>query len=159
MDNLLKLLAENARLSLEELSSLTGAAPEAVADRLDEYRSAGIVAGYQAVINYDKLEGEVVSSIIELKVSPKRDLGFDEFAETISRFPEVDSVYLMSGGYDILVRINGGSFKDIALFVARRLSPMESVLSTATHFVLKTYKERGFLFAGEKKDERGLTTL
>jgi len=132
---------------------------DAVADRLDEYRRKGIVLGYRAVVNYDKLDSEIVSSVIELRVSPKRDMGFDEFAETIARFPEVDSVYLMSGGFDILLRINGRSFKDIAMFVAKRLSPMESVLSTSTHFMLRTYKEQGFLFCDERKDERGFTTL
>jgi Transcriptional regulators len=159
MDNLLKLMIEDARLSLEQLASLTGMTEAAVADKLDEYKNNGIIAGYQAVVNYDKLDSEIVSSLIELRITPKRDFGFDEFAETIARFPEVDSVYLMSGGYDILVRVSGANFKDIAMFVARRLSPMDSVLSTATHFVLKTYKDSGFLFMDEKKDERGLTTL
>ncbi len=159
MDMLLKLLTEDARLSLEQLASLTGLDEAAVAAQLDDYKKRGIIAGYQAVINYDKLDDEVVSSIIELRVTPKRDFGFDECAETIARFPEVDSVYLMSGGYDIFVRVNGASFKDIAMFVATRLSPMESVLSTKTHFMLKAYKDRGFLFVEEKKDERGFSTL
>ena len=159
MDNLLNLMIEDARLSLEQLASLTGMTEAAVADKLDEYKRSGIIAGYQAVVNYDKLDSEIVSSLIELRISPKRDFGFDEFAETIARFPEVDSVYLMSGSYDILVRVSGANFKDIAMFVARRLSPMDSVLSTATHFILKTYKDSGFLFMDEKKDERGLTTL
>lgn len=159
MDTLLKLLSEDARLSMEQLASLSGMSEIEVAAALDDYRKKGVVAGYQAVINYDKLDSEVVSSIIELKITPKRDFGFDEFAGTIARFPEVDSVYLMSGGYDIMVRVNGTNFKDIAMFVAKRLSPMESVLSTATHFVLKTYKERGFLFVDEQSDERGLASL
>lgn len=159
MDTLLKLLTQDARLSLEQLASASGMREEDVAAAMDDYRKKGIIAGYQAVLNYDKLDSEVVSSIIELKISPKRDFGFDEFAGTIARFAEVDSVYLMSGGYDLMVWVNGSSFKDIAMFVARRLSPMESVLSTATHFVLKTYKERGFLFAGEQTDERGLASL
>jgi len=159
MDSLLRILTDDARLSLEDMAAMTGSTPSEVAGKLDEYRKKGIILGYRAVVNYDKLGSEIVSSIIELRVSPKRDMGFDEFAETLARFPEVDSVYLMSGGFDILLRINGKSFKDIAMFVAKRLSPMESVLSTATHFVLKVYKEQGFLFTDDRKDERGFTTL
>lgn len=159
MDSLLKLLSEDARLSLEQLATLLGTTEAEVAARLDDYRKSGVIAGYQAVINYDKLHDEMVSSLIELRIAPRRDTGFDEFAESIARMPEVDSVYLMSGSYDVLVRVNGVSFKDIAMFVARRLSPMESVLSTATHFILRSYKERGFLLTDGRRDERGLTSL
>ncbi|MEG1017896.1 MAG: Lrp/AsnC family transcriptional regulator [Oscillospiraceae bacterium] len=159
MDMLLKLLEENARLSLEQLASLTGRTQKEVADTLDELKDKGVIAGYQAIVDWEKAGSEEVSSLIEVRITPKRDFGFDEFAATISRFPEVESVYLMSGGYDISIEVKGKSFRDIAMFVAKRLSPMESVLSTATHFVLKKYKERGVIFCDAQIDERGIATL
>lgn len=99
---------------------------------------------------------EYVTAIIELRVTPKRDLGFEGIAETVMRFEEVESVYLMSGGYDLSVVVNGRTFKDVAMFVAKRLSPLDSVISTATHFVLRRYKEKGVMFLGLEKDERGV---
>lgn len=159
MEMLLKLLSEDARLSLEQLASLTGSTETEVAERMDELEKEGIIAGYQAVVNWEKAGIDKVQSIIEVRISPKRDFGFDEFAAAVARFPEVETVYLMSGGYDISITIHGASFRDIAMFVAKRLSPMESVLSTATHFVLRTYKERGVIFADKPEDERGLASL
>ncbi len=159
MEMLLKLLSEDARLSLEQLASLTGTTEQEVAEKMDEYRRRGIIAGYEAVIDWERAGIDRVLSLIELRISPKRDFGFDEFADTVARFPEVETVYLMSGGFDLAILIHGKSFKDIAMFVSKRLSPMESVLSTATHFVLKTYKERGALFIDKIEDERGLGAL
>lgn len=159
MEMLLKLLSEDARLSLEQLASLTGTTEQEVADKMDEYRREGIIAGYEAVIDWERAGIDRVLSLIEVRISPKRDFGFDDFADTIARFPEVETVYLMSGGFDLAIMIHGKSFKDIAMFVSKRLSPMESVLSTATHFVLKTYKERGALFIDKIEDERGLGLL
>ena len=155
MEMLLKLLSEDARLSLEQLASLTGTTEKEVAEKMDEYRRRGIIAGYEAVIDWERAGIDRVLSLIEVKISPKRDFGFDEFADTIARFPEVETVYLMSGGFDLAIMIHGKSFKDIAMFVSKRLSPMESVLST----VLKTYKERGALFIDKIEDERGLGAL
>lgn len=155
MDILLKLLDENARFSLEELASITNTSVSEVAAKLDEYERTGILRGYKAVIDWEKAGSEMVSSVIEVRITPKRNFGFDEFAETVASFPEVQSVYLMSGGYDILVEVLGKTFRDIAMFVAKRLSPMESVLSTATCFVLKRYKERGVILSDIKHDERG----
>ncbi len=159
MDTLLKLLSENGRLSLEQLASLTATTETEVATKMDEYQANGIIAGYQAIVNWEKAGSELVSSIIEVNISPKRDFGFDEFASIISKFPEVESVYLMSGGYDISITVKGNSFRDIAMFVSKKLSPMDSVLSTATHFVLKIYKDHGVVFLDEKSDERGLASL
>ncbi len=159
MEMLLKLLSEDARLSLEQLASLTGQTETEVAERMDELEKSGVIAGYQAVVNWEKAGLEKVQSIIEVRISPKRDFGFDEFAASVARFPEVENVYLMSGGYDISITIHGTSFRDIAMFVAKRLSPMESVLSTATHFVLRTYKERGIILTDKPEDERGLASL
>ena len=159
MEMLLKLLSEDARLSLEQLASLTGQTETEVAERMDELEKSGVIAGYQAVVNWERAGLEKVQSIIEVRISPKRDFGFDEFAAAVARFPEVENVYLMSGGYDISITIHGTSFRDIAMFVAKRLSPMESVLSTATHFVLRTYKERGIILTDKPEDERGLASL
>ncbi|MEG0913278.1 MAG: Lrp/AsnC family transcriptional regulator [Oscillospiraceae bacterium] len=159
MEMLLKLLSEDARLTLEQLASLTGKTEQEVGEQMDDLQSKGIIAGYEAVIDWERAGIDRVLSLIEVKISPKRNFGFDEFADTIARFPEVETVYLMSGGYDVSIMIHGKSFRDIAMFVSKRLSPMESVLSTATHFVLKTYKERGILFIDKIEDERGLGSL
>lgn len=155
MDMLLKLLDENARLSLEELASLTGKPAAAVAAKMDEFERAGVLRGYKAVIDWEKAGSEMVSSIIEVKITPKYSYGFDEFADAVTKFPEVQNVYLMSGGYDIMVEVLAKSFRDIAMFVSKRLSPMESVLSTATHFILRRYKERGVVLSDVRQDERG----
>ncbi len=154
MDKLLKLLEEDATLSNEELAVMVGLSPAEVAERLDRYRKDGVLLGYHALVNWERAGEENVESMIELKVSPKRGYGFDEIASAIAEMPEVESVHLMSGGYDLLLTVRGSSFKDVAMFVARRLSTMESVLSTATHFVLRTYKEKGHLTAEQKKDPR-----
>jgi len=155
MDTLLKLLDDNARLSIEELASLADMSAEAVASKLDEYTSKGVLCGYKAVIDWEKAGSDMVSSIIEVRITPKHNFGFDEFADAVARFHEVQGVYLMSGGYDIMLEVLAKSFRDIALFVAKRLSPMESVLSTSTHFILKKYKERGVIFSEPRRDERG----
>lgn len=159
MDKLLTLLADNARLSLEQLASLTGMTEQEVAERMDGYEKEGVIAGYRTVINWEKAGSDLISGVIELRISPKRDFGFDECARAIASLPEVENLYLMSGGYDLSITIHGKSFKDIALFVARRLSPMESVLSTATHFVLKVYKQNNIMFSDSDRDERGFASL
>ena len=156
---LLRLLEENSRLSLAQLATMTGMKAEEVAAELERYEREGIIRSYGAIIDWDKTERHYVSALIELRVSAKRDCGFEEIAKTIMEFPEVESVYLMSGGYDLAVTVSGESFKDIAMFVAYRLSPLDSVLSTATHFVLRRYKERGVVLCGEEGDEREVTVL
>jgi len=155
MDSLLKLLDENARLSLEELASLMDMSADSVAEKMDEYEKKGVLRGYKAVIDWEKAGSDMVSSIIEVRITPKYNFGFDEFADAVAKFPEVQGVYLMSGGYDIMVEVLAKTFRDIAMFVAKRLSPMESVLSTATHFILKKYKERGVILSELQRDERG----
>lgn len=158
MDKLLKVLENNARLTLEEMAAMVGDAPDAVAKRLDEYKRNGAIRGTRTLIDWDRLGGNGVQAVIEVKVSPKRGYGFEEIAEMISRLEEVDSVMLMSGGYDLSVTIKGRSFQEVALFVARRLSPLDGVLSTATHFVLRTYKKDGALYSFEHFDERETTS-
>ncbi len=157
MDKLLKLLKENARLSVEEMAVLCDRTPEKIAEQIDELTAKKILLGYRAVIDWEKAGSEKVTSIIEVKISPKRDFGFDEFAAAVARFPEVQRVYLMSGGYDIMLEILADSFRDVAMFVAKRLAPMDSVLSTATHFVLRTYKDNGVIMGDERTDERGFS--
>lgn len=154
MDKLLKVLENNARLTLEEMAAMVNEAPDAVAARLDEYKKNGTIRGTRTLIDWDRLGGNGVQAVIEVKVSPKKGYGFEEIAEMISRLDEVDSVVLMSGGYDLSVTIKGRSFQEVALFVARRLSPLDGVLSTATHFVLRTYKKDGALYSFEHFDER-----
>ncbi len=155
MDKLLKLLDENARLSNAQLAVMLDMPEKEVEEHLAALEKAGVVRGYKALIDWDKTNREYVTAIIDLQIAPSKDRGFDSVAETIMAFDEVESVCLMSGGYDLSVRITGRSFRDVAMFVAKRLSPIDGVLSTATHFVLKTYKERGVLFLDDEKDERG----
>ena len=155
MDKLLKLLDTNARLTHAQLAVMLDTTEEAVAAQIADWERSGVIRAYKAVIYWDRTDREYVTAIIELRVTPKRDLGFEGIAETVMRFEEVESVYLMSGGYDLSVVVNGRTFKDVAMFVAKRLSPLDSVISTATHFVLRRYKEKGVLFLGEEKDERG----
>lgn len=159
MDRLLKLLEQDGRLSLEQLAVMLDTDQETVAARMDELAQSGVIMGYQAIINWEKTDHDLVTSIIELKVTPKRDHGFDEIAEAIAQLPEVDSVFLMSGGYDLAITVHGKTFKDVALFVAKRLSTMDSVLSTGTHFVLKKYKDRGIIFDNSIRDGRELANL
>ena len=154
MDKLLKLLCEDARLSVESLAAMTGDTPEGVAEKMQKMESDGTILGYRAVVDWDKADREMVESYIDLKIAPKKDFGFDEFAEMVSQMPEVKSCTLMSGGSDISLVVEGRSFKDIALFVGRRLATMESVISTSTRFVLKTYKKQGHQVSGKNTDNR-----
>ncbi len=156
MDRLLTILEENARLSLEELAAMLGSDSAEVARQIDEYEANGIIKGYRTMINHDRLNDGRVQALIELKVAPKKDVGFDHVARQVSNLSEVDSVQLISGGYDLLLTMTGSSFHEIASFVARRLSPIDSVLSTATHFLLNTYKKDGIIYAEQDRDERGL---
>lgn len=156
MEKLLKLLDSNARLTNAELAVMLGCSEQEVADMIAKCEHDGVIRGYKAVIDWDKTDRAYVTALIELRVTPKRDLGFEAIADTIMRFDEVESVYLMSGGYDLAVTVSGRTFKDIAMFVAKRLSTLDSVLSTTTHFVLRRYKDGGVIFLGEEKDERGV---
>lgn len=159
MDRILKILEDNARLPLEDIAAMVDKTPQEVAAAIDEYARAGVIKGYKTLVDWDKTDSVRVRALIDLKVSPKKDHGFDEIAATIARFPEVDSVMLMSGGYDLGLTMVGESFQQIALFVALRLSPLDDVLSTATHFVLRTYKRDGIVYTDENKDERGYNFL
>ncbi len=155
MEKLLKLLDQNARMSNAQLATMLGKTEAEVEAQIAQLEKDGVIRAYKAVIDWDKTDREYVTAIIELHVTPKKDLGFEGIAETIMNFKEVESISLMSGGYDFSIVVNARTFKDVAMFVAKRLSPLDSVVSTATHFVLRRYKEKNVIFLDEKKDERG----
>ncbi len=159
MDKLLTLLEKNARLKNSQLAAILDMTEAQVAAAIEQYEQAGVLRGYQALVDWDKTDRPYVCAQIELKVSPKRDLGFDEIAHTIMTFDEVESCYLMSGGFDLALTVSGKDFKDIALFVSQRLATLDSVIATSTHFVLKKYKEKGTLISDEEIDMREATLL
>ena len=143
MDKLLKILSENSRLTVKELSLMLGEPEDYIAAQIKEYENAGIIRGYRAVVNWDEVPDSGVVAMIELKVAPQLQKGFDEFAERVLSFDEVESVYLMAGGYDLLLTVKGSTIQDVSSFVAKQLAAMDGILSTATHFMLKRYKENG----------------
>jgi DNA-binding Lrp family transcriptional regulator len=152
MDNLLGLLKQNARLTVKELAVLLNQSEEVVTKALDAYEKQGIIKGYQAIFNYEKMEHAPVFALIELKVQPKKELGFQEVADRVMAFDEVESVYLMAGDYDLAIFVHGKTIQDVAMFVAKRLSTLESVLATSTHFVLTKYKQDGIVLRDEETD-------
>ena len=154
MDELLKLLRTNALESPENLARMLGISAADVRARIADYEKRGVIRGYQAILNEDQLDPDKVTAVIEVKVTPQREGGFDTIAQRISRFPEVTSAYLMSGTYDLLLFVEGRTLREVASFVSERLSPLEGVLSTSTHFMLKTYKRFGVLMQQEVPDER-----
>ena len=158
MNELLHLLKQNARLSNEELAAMLGPTPAEVAAQIKKLEDDGIIKGYSVVLNDELANKDTVTAFIELKVTPKRDCGFEDLAKTVMMYDEVESVSLMSGAYDLAVTVTGSSLKVIALFVAQRLSTIDGVLSTATHFVLKRYKEKGIFIEQEPADERGMVS-
>ena len=159
MDELLKLLSENSKFTPHELSLILGEPQDYIEKQIEEYEATEVIKGYRAVVNWEKVPDAGVTALIELKVTPEKEKGFDDIAAHVMSFDEVDSVLLMSGSYDLQVVIKGHSFQEIALFVAKRLSPLDDVLSTATHFVLRTYKKEGRLYQDEEIDERECTVL
>jgi DNA-binding Lrp family transcriptional regulator len=154
MDELLKVLRHNAMETPENLARLLNLTADEVRAKIRNYEQKGVIRGYHAIVNEDFLDLDVVHAVIEVKITPEREGGFDRLASRIGRFEEVDSVYLMSGGYDLLVFISGRTLKEVAAFVAAKLSTMEGVVSTATHFMLKTYKEHGILMEEKDANER-----
>ena len=151
MEKLLKILKDNARLTNKELSILLDREEKLVDRQIKELEKNGVIKGYKALINEQKVNVGV-SALIELKVSPKKEFGFQDIADRVMLFPEVESVYLMAGDYDLAVFVRAETMQDVAMFVAKRLSPLESVISTSTHFVLHKYKQDGVIL-DETKDE------
>ena len=156
MEEILNLLKDNARLSVEDIAAMTKKSIDEVKSIIKKFEEDGIILKYSAIVNPDKVPEEKanVRAVIEIQVAPEREHGFDGIAERIWRFPQVKSLYLMSGGYDLQVIIEGDSLQDVAFFVARKLSTLEGVRSTKTHFVLKAYKENDIVYVDEKIDRR-----
>ena len=154
MDQLLKLLRDNAALTSEQLSRMLNLPETEVASRIRAYEDDKVILGYRTVLNEEKLGVDLVRAVIEVKITPERGGGFDRLAERIAKYAEVNSCYLMSGGYDLLVVVEGNSLREVATFVSEKLATVQGVVSTATHFMLKPYKEQGVLMTHERNEER-----
>jgi DNA-binding Lrp family transcriptional regulator len=154
MDPLLKLLHNNGAMKPAELSAMLNLPETEVAAKVKAYETDEIILGYRAILNEEKLGLDIVRAVIEVKITPERGGGFDRLAERIAKYTEVRSCYLMSGGYDLLVIVEGTSLREVATFVSEKLATVQGVLSTATHFMLKPYKEQGVLMKREVNEER-----
>lgn len=151
---ILEILSEDARTDIEKIAVMTGKTEKEVEDAIANLEKERILLKYPAMVNWDRVREDVVQALIEVRVTPQRDEGFDAIAEKIYRFEEVKSVYLMSGAYDLLVIVEGANIKQLAIFVGEKLSTLENVLSTATHFVLKKYKQDGVIMERNAEDNR-----
>ena len=157
-NEILAAIDKNSKLTEEDLAVMLDSSVEEIKSEIRKLEEEKVICGYPTLINWDKADCEKVTALIEVKVTPQRGQGFDKIAERIYKFEQVEAVYLMSGGFDITVIIEGKSMREVAAFVSDKLAPMEAVLSTATHFVLKKYKDHGMTLIKEKKDERMLIT-
>jgi len=153
-EQILAIIEKNSRIDLGELAILMGVPEIDVVNELQKMEEEGIICGYHTLIDWEKTSIDKVTALIEVRVTPQRGEGFDKIAERIYKYPEVTSLYLISGGYDLLITLEGKSIKEISNFVSDKLSPLESVLSTATHFILKKYKDHGTILTKKSKDER-----
>jgi DNA-binding Lrp family transcriptional regulator len=151
---ILDLLKEDARRSPALIATMLGAAEDAVAEAIKEMEADHMIVKYATVVNWSKVDDEKVTALIEVQITPERGRGFEGIAERIYLYPEVKSVYLMSGAYDLLVEVEGRNLKEVASFVSNKLSPIDSVLSTKTHFILKKYKQDGIIFEDHEDDHR-----
>ena len=154
MNELLNLLKQNALETPENLAKMLGLPVEEVKTQILEYENEGVIRAYQAFVNEEKLDASLVTTVIEVKVTPESDGGFDRIADRISRFPEVESAFLMSGTFDLLLFIKGRTMHEAAGFVSEKLATMPGVTSTATHFMMKTYKQNGIMMQTGEDDER-----
>lgn len=160
MEEILNILdKEKGNVSRAKIAQMLGIEEKEVADKIEKMEKENVIVGYKTIVNWDKTDKDVVVALIELRITPQRGEGFDKVAERIYKYPQVKSLYLMSGAYDLAVTIEGKSMKEVALFVAQKLAPMDSIISTATHFVLKKYKEEGIVFEDDEKDTRQVITL
>ena len=158
-EQLLKIIEKNSRIDIKDLAIMLGKEEIDVANELAALEADGTICGYHTLINWENTTLEKVSALIEVRVTPQRGQGFDHIAERIYNYPEVDAVYLISGGYDLLISLEGKSLKEISMFVSHKRAPLGSVLSTATHFILKKYKDHGTVLAKKKEDEREMIIL
>ena len=159
MNNILEILEKNGKTDTATIAAMLGKSADEIKKSVDEYEKSGVINGYTTLIDWDKTDIEKVTALIEVKVTPQRGEGFDKVAERIYKFKQVRSCYLMSGGFDLTVIVEGRSMKEVALFVAEKLAPIENVLSTSTHFVLKKYKDMGVSFEQKHEDNREVVVL
>lgn len=157
-EQLLGIIEKNSRIDLGELAIILGVEEATIVKELSDLEAEGIICGYHTMIDWDKTSVEKVTALIEVCVTPQRDRGFDEIAERIYRYPEVTNVYLISGAYDFLIFLEGKTLKEVSTFVTMKLSTLDTVTSTRTHFILKRYKDHGTVMEKRKKDERELVT-
>ena len=153
-EKILSIIEKNSRIDLKELAIILGVEEEAILNEMAALEAEGIICGYHTMIDWEKIDVQKVMALIEVKVTPQRGRGFEQIAERIYQFPEVTSTYLMSGGYDFMVTIEGKTLKEVSMFVTEKLSTIEDVSGTATHFILKKYKDHGTVMQKKKKDER-----
>ena len=153
-EKILTFIEKNSRIDLNELAIMLGVDEASVVKELEAMENERIICGYHTLIDWDKAGIEKVTAMIEVRVTPQRGQGFDNIAERIYKYPEVNSVYLISGGYDLLVTLEGRTLKEVSKFVSDKLSTLDSVLSTATHFILKKYKDHGTILTKKYEDER-----
>lgn len=158
-EKILTFIEKNSRVDLKQLAIMLGMEETAVANELAAMEEEHIICGYHTLIDWEKTSSEKVTALIEVRVTPQRGQGFDSIAERIYNYPEVQSVYLISGAYDLLVILQGKSLREVSAFVSDKLSTLDTVLSTATHFILKKYKDYGTIMGKKSKDERMLVTL
>lgn len=157
-EKILTFIEKNSRVDLKELAIMLGVDESTVANEMAAMEQEHIICGYHTLIDWEKTSLEKVNALIEVRVTPQRGRGFDSIAERIYNYPEVNAVYLISGGYDLLVTLEGKTLREVAQFVSDKLSPLESVLSTKTNFILKKYKDHGTIIAKPKEDERMLVS-
>lgn len=153
-EQILNIIEKNSRVDANELAVRLGVSEDQVVSEMMAMENEGIICGYHTMINWEKTSQEKVTALIEVRVTPQRGQGFDNIAERIYKYPEVKSVYLISGGYDLLITLEGKTLKEVSTFVSDKLSTLETVLSTATHFILKKYKDHGTIMTKEADDER-----
>lgn len=154
MEEILEILEKNSRYTDEEIAVMSGKTVEEVREAIRDFEEKSIIAGYATLINWENTGKDTVTALIEVKITPQRGVGFDKVAERIYKFSEVKACYLMSGGFDLTVIVEGKTMKEVALFVSQKLSVQEYILSTATHFILKKYKEHGTIFKPKQIDNR-----
>ena len=158
-EKILSYIETNSRIDMHDLAIMMGTDEATIMNELEEMEQAHIICGYHTLINWEKAGIEKVTAMIEVRVTPQRGMGFDKVAERIYNYPEVNSVYLISGGFDFMVTLEGKTLREVSEFVSDKLSPLDSVLSTKTNFILKKYKDHGTIMAEQRKDERKLVSL
>lgn len=157
-EELLSIIEKNSRIDLKELAVILGVQEVDVVNELETMEKEGVICGYHTLVNWEKTSNEKVTALIEVRVTPQRGQGFDSVAERIYRYPEVRSVYLISGGFDLMVILEGKTLREVSSFVSDKLSTLDRVLSTSTHFILKKYKDHGTIFVQKTEDEREMIT-